>query len=238
MTAINVIRQASAVHVLSDGVFCDPDGVVCEIGPNAFELPHLPAVLAIRGPTHFMPFLVHRLARECRCFDDLIRRVVAAALEVYASFPMTLGTVGFGAVEPGFELVVAGWSTKRNKPESYLVAGVEPEFRQGRKRKAWELLELPEVLIAPRIGDAQIGSIRWTVPESAETFQPEVDGLKLLEAQRRLRGASDGHPQRGLAHRIGGFIQLATISPDGIVSRILQRWPDEVGRKIEPGGTG
>ena len=79
MAAINVIRQRQAVHILSDGAFCDPTGIVCEIGPNAFALPHLPAALAIRGSTHFMPFLVHRLSRECRSFDDMLGRIVPVA---------------------------------------------------------------------------------------------------------------------------------------------------------------
>ena len=83
MAAINVIRQNQAVHILSDGAFCDATGIVCEIGPNAFALPHLPAALAIRGSSHFMPFLVHRLSRECRSFDDMLPKIVPAALEVH-----------------------------------------------------------------------------------------------------------------------------------------------------------
>jgi len=31
MTAINVIRQSCAVHILSDGVFCNAEGIVCEL---------------------------------------------------------------------------------------------------------------------------------------------------------------------------------------------------------------
>ena len=73
--------------------FCDAAGIVREIGPSAFVLPHLPAALAIRGSSHFMPFLVHRLSRECRSLDDLLSKIVSAALEVHISFPMTFGTL-------------------------------------------------------------------------------------------------------------------------------------------------
>src|SRR5580693_9193333 len=87
MTAINVIRQNQAVHILSDGAFCDATGIVCEIGPNAFALPHLPAALAIRGSTHFMPFLVHRLSRECRSFDDGLGKIAEFASRAGAGSP-------------------------------------------------------------------------------------------------------------------------------------------------------
>jgi hypothetical protein len=52
------------------------------VGPNAFALPHLPAAFAIRGASHFMPFLAHRLSRECRSFDDVLKKIVRTAREV------------------------------------------------------------------------------------------------------------------------------------------------------------
>jgi hypothetical protein len=121
MTAINTIRQSHTVHIVSDGAFCNDDGIILEIGPNAFPLPHIPAAVAIRGATHFLPFLIYRLCRDCGSFDELLSKIVGAALEVHISFPMMLGTLGFGNVTPDFDLVVVGWSAARGKPESYLV---------------------------------------------------------------------------------------------------------------------
>src|ERR1700680_914459 len=147
MTAINTIRQSHAVHILSDGAFCNDDGIILEIGPNAFPLPHFPAAVAIRGATHFLPFLIYRLCRDCGSFDELLSKVVGAALEVHISFPMMLGTLGFGNVAPDFDLVVAGCSAARGKPESYIVTS-RPNEIQGHSTKGWGLVELPEVLIA------------------------------------------------------------------------------------------
>ena len=151
MAAINVIRQRQAVHILSDGAFCDATGIVCEIGPNAFALPHLPAALAIRGSTHFMPFLVHRLSRECRSFDDMLGKIVQVALEVHVSFPMAFGTLGYGSIEPDFDIVAVGWSKGRGVPASYLVCSHDRAVAQGLTATAWQLVELPDVLIAPPI---------------------------------------------------------------------------------------
>jgi hypothetical protein len=235
MAAINVIRQRQAVHIVSDGAFCDATGIVCEIGPNAFALPHLPAALAIRGSSHFMPFLVHRLSRECRSFDDMLPKIVPAALEVHGSFPMAFGTLGYGTIEPDFDIVAVGWSKARDAPASYLVSSQDRPVAQGLAAKAWELVELPDVLIAPPIAEKQISAVGWNVPYSPESFRPDVDGVALLKAQRLSRRELDPRSgMRGQVYVVGGFIQLTTVSSHGVNSDVLHWWPDTVGRRIEP----
>ena len=235
MAAINVIRQRHAVHILSDGAFCDAAGIVCEIGPNAFALPHLPAALAIRGSTHFMPFLVHRLSRECRSFDDMLGRIVPVALEVHVSFPMAFGTLGYGSIEPDFDIVAVGWSKSRGVPASYLVCSHDRAVAQGLTAAAWQLVELPDVLIAPPIAEKQISAVGWELPYSPESFRPDVDGVSLLKVQRLSRRQLDvSSGMRGQVYVVGGFIQLTSVSAHGVSSDVLHWWPDEVGRRIEP----
>jgi hypothetical protein len=234
MTAINVIRQANAVHVLTDGIVCNSEGVISEIGPNTFTLPNLPAALAIRGPTQFMPFLVHRLSRECQSFDELLKNIVPAALDVHMSIPMTLG---YGEVRPNFDLVVAGWSNERGRPESFVMTNQEPRDQIGLATAAWQLMRLPDVSIAPSVGMAQIKSVGWRVPESAEAFQPSIDGIKLLHAQRLSKGLRPALPNRD-TDSVGGFVQLTTVHAHGISSTLLHRWPDRVGQRIALGQTG
>jgi hypothetical protein len=228
MTAINVVRQANAVHVLTDGIVCDAEGVISEIGPNIFMLPNLPAALAIRGPSQFMPFLVHRLSRECQSFDELLKNVVPAALDVHISIPMTLG---YGDVRPNFDLVIAGWSNERGRPESFVMTNQEAREQVGLATAAWQLMHLPDVSIAPSVGVAQIESVGWRVPESAEAFQPSIDGVKLVRAQRLSKGLRPAVPNRDI-DSVGGFVQLTTVHAHGINSTILHRWPDRVGQRI------
>jgi len=235
MAAINVIRQKEAVHIISDGAFCDNTGIVYEIGPSAFALPHLPAALAVRGSSHFMPFLVHRLSRECRSFDDLLAKVARAALEVHTSFPMTFGTLDYGTMQPDFDLVAVGWSKTRKAPASYLISSHDRVVAHGLTSNAWQLLELPEVLIAPPIAERQITTSGWKVPYSVEAFRPDIDGVALLKAQRLSRRELDERSgARGQIHVVGGFIQVTTVSASGVNSNVLHWWPDEVGRIIEP----
>ena len=235
MTAINVIRQRQAVHIVSDGAFCDDTGTVCEIGPTAFALPHLPAALAIRGASHFMPFLVHRLSRECRSFDDVLTKITRTVREVHLSFPMAFGTLGYGTIEPDFDLVTVGWSKTRGAPASYLVSSHDRVVAHGLATSAWQLVELPDVLIAPPIAEQQITAAGWKVPYSAESFRPEIDGVALLKAQRLSRRELDPRlGMRGHVYVVGGFIQVTSVSSHGVSSDILHWWPDKVGRKIEP----
>ena len=235
MAAINVIRQKQAVHIISDGAFCDASGIVREIGPSAFVLPHLPAALAIRGSSHFMPFLVHRLSRECRSLDDLLSKIVSVALEVHISFPMTFGTLEHGTIEPDFDLVVVGWSKARAGPASYLVSSHDRVVARGLTSNAWQLLELPAVLIAPPIAEKQIAATGWSVPYSVESFRPDVDGIALIKAQRLSRRELDDRSGvRGQAYAVGGFVQITSVSAHSVSSDVPYWWPDQVGRRIEP----
>ena len=54
-------------------------------------------------------------------------------------------------------------------------------------------------------------------------------GVAILEVQRRAK-----NPLLG-AFAIGGLAQLTTVTPDGVSSSVIHRWPnDHVGHMIEP----
>ena len=54
-------------------------------------------------------------------------------------------------------------------------------------------------------------------------FDVADHGVKLTDAQRRT------YPDM-----IGGFMQLARVTREGISSRIIHRWPDEIGKRLAP----
>ena len=181
-----------------------------------------------------MPFLVHRIGRECRAFDDLLPKLARTAYDVHISFPMMFGTLGLGKVEPDFELVVVGWSLARGGPTSWILSTHDRTMAGGRALKPWELTELPEVLIAPPINESSL-STGWTAPASAQHFRPEEDGLALLKAQRlSRRELPDSRTGIVSSHIVGGFVQLTSVTARGVNASILHWWPDEIGRKINP----
>jgi hypothetical protein len=175
-----------------------------------------------------MPFLVHRLSRECQSFDELLKRVVSVALEVHMSVPMTFG---YGEVRADFDLVVAGWSEERGRPESFIMTNQEESDQFAMTNNVWQLIALPDVLIAPTVGVAQIQAVGWRVPESAEAFQPSIDGTKLVCAQRLSKGQRPAIRIRDI-DSVGGFVQLTTVHSHGVSSTILHRWQDRLGQRI------
>jgi hypothetical protein len=235
MTALNIIRQGEIVHIISDGVFCDSNGIVCELAPNTWSLPHLPAAIGISGSPHIMPFLVNRLGRECRSFDDIPNKIVPIALDVHISFPMTYGNFGWGDVRPEFDLVAAGWSEARRRPVSYLVTRSNRSTGSPHSGGFWEVIELPDALIAPPVSKQTFALAGWNLPDSPQTFRPESDGIRLLETQRLSPvPINPKEPDGNHGFVVGGFVLLTSISANGVSERVLHRWPDRIGRKIVP----
>jgi len=235
MSALNVIRQGDMVYIISDGVFCDRNGVVCDLGPNTWSLPHLPAAVGINGSPHFMPFLVNRLSRECKSFDDVPTKIAPIALDVHISFPMTHGNFGWGDISPEFDLVAAGWSETKRRPLSYLVTRSNRTIGSRPSAGFWEVIELSDALIAPPVSKETFASMGWKLPDSTRSFRPEIDGIKLLEAQR-LSAVPTDHlvPDGPRGFVVGGFVLLTSISASSVSERVLHRWPDRIGRKIVP----
>lgn len=61
-------------------------------------------------------------------------------------------------------------------------------------------------------------------------FDARKDGLALLELQRRI----PPQPWHFGFYGVGGKAMLTTISPTGVRSQILKRWPDKIGKPIRP----
>jgi hypothetical protein len=121
------------------------------------------------------------------------------------------------AARPDFEIVVARIS-KATGPSAYIVASHD------RYGEPWTILDLGGLSVTPSpeavhriIGDIAFG-------RSADQLDPIVHGLAVLEAQRAVDAGA----------LVGGFAQLTTIDSTGVRSRVIRRWPDEIGKLIAP----
>lgn len=118
-----------------------------------------------------------------------------------------------------FEIYVGGWS-ETSGPDSYVVtsrsdtAGVKP----------WTLAQASEVCGAPMDAESQ-GEWLAMLPQNplASAIRPEVEGLALMEIQRKRTFESKSAAPPG--SYVGGYCQLTTIRRDAITTRILRRWP-------------
>jgi hypothetical protein len=218
MTAINVIRQANAVHVLTDGASYDHNGVMAFPGPKVWPMPHLNCVLAVSGSRMAPGMLVEGLSAVADTFDELRANAVDAFRTISDAFTASGAPLG---------MVVAGWGAAG--ADSYVVAnhGKYPGIKPFTVTTTGPIAIMPQIEVqawADAIGRNIAG---------ADDLDPAVDGLKLLELQRRAKVPVASNPAVQ-AKIVGAFAQLTTVKRDGEIStRILKRWDDHAGTKVD-----
>ncbi|MGX1786135.1 hypothetical protein ACWIGM_05320 [Bosea sp. NPDC055332] len=202
------------------GLFTN-DGTVSAILSKAYCLPHLCAVISSRGSCYFANQLILAINHSFSTFEGLIGGLSAVFRTQYETHESTIALAG-----ASFELWLAGWSHVRKAPESYAIASHGlTVHHHGVSAAPWEITRLNNRSIVPR--DAKFD--RRLAAYSIET--PEELGIAVAECQRQLRGTTPhGVEITGLA----GFIQHSTVNRDGISTRILKRFPDEVGKHVAP----
>lgn len=219
MSAITIIRQRNAVHVLADGGFYVRE-VYRGISIKAWPLPHLSAVVAFRGTMGIPPILASTLS-QLPTFADLKANIVAMLRDATAAAAPYLG-----GTPPTIHCLVGGIGP--DGPDSYAVATPDVPGMP-----AWEMVELGPFAAAP--GDEQIQAEIWKALPNVygpDDIDPVRDGRAILEAQRRCRISLPG--ETGTAHLVGGFGQLCTVTADEITTKIIVRWPDVIGHPITP----
>jgi hypothetical protein len=125
---------------------------------------------------------------------------------------------------PDFEVIIAGWSDARG-PEAYLLPTHD---RYG--GRPFETVPLEGVTCFPNDETVHPEIVKVLAGLQADDVDPERHGLAIMEIQRAHPFVHEGFSDRFCS--VGGFAQLTTIRPDGIVSRILRRWPDVVGERL------
>ena len=85
-------------------------------------------------------------------------------------------------------------------------------------------------MMAP--GDASIQQAALAALPPGVTCAAEMDaardGLAMVRAQRNARLLDSGQPV------VGAFVQLTTVTRDGISTRILHRWAEDWGEPTVP----
>jgi hypothetical protein len=213
MSAMNVIRNADGLTILTDGACYDTSGVVQCICSKIIILPHLSAVVAARGLLSLLPALFE-IAWVCRDFDELRSRIQ----ENIHSLPLGPG---------GAEVVVAGYA--RDVFEIFMLPIHDIYAAEGYPFGV--MTPVPGHLIQPSLDPAVAAQIGWRIPvtdlmgHAWNNFNVERDGLRLMECQR--------HDGNG-GFLVGGFVQATVLTRSGISSSIIHTWPDQVGCRIEP----
>lgn len=234
MSALNCIRLSDAAVVCTDAAVYDAEGVIWRIAPKAMSMPHLRAVMATRGPALTTPIFAIELGGCYRTFDALVAGVEKDFATLCEKHADTLSE----DENPRIEMLLAGWSDERDRPESYMIcsgdADVVPAELIGAAIEplSMKLMELPADMYSPAIP-------RDVLDRSGLMFgevNVQVDLLfrAALELQRDIRHSNGpGH----LARLVGGFGLIHVVTKEGVNERVICRWDDHLGEPIDIAAT-
>lgn len=239
MTAVNYVRQRDALHFITDGAAYSPSGVLLGVTQKATAFAHLPAVFCIRGPVAARGMLTN-LTRVAT-FDAMVADFELEFEREFEHCASALTDTGL----PDVEMMFGGWSEAAQEFQVYMIsscdgadriAAEQLEARQGLAMPdaAFKLKRLEDVAaIAPNVPVSEI-SIAYGRPLASIDDIRDIDefGIVLLELQR-ARLISNA-PGLSPCCNIGGFGQVTTITRDAVSSRIICRWPDQVGEMMCP----
>lgn len=220
MPVVNILNTGDAVHMFTDGGAFAQDGTLADIINKAHHLPHLHAVITSRGSYWFMNRMVSAIIERFTGFEELVSGISTLFREQYERHADTIAES-----EISFEIWICGWSSERNRPESYgLRSHGLTHAVHGVDAAPWMLASVHNMNLpwdwdcATRLAGQPIETV-------------EDCGVAIAESQRQFRGVSpNGIEVTGIA----GFIQQSTVTRDGVASKILKRWPDKVGELVSP----
>jgi hypothetical protein len=217
MTALNLIVQRDAAHLITDGAFYSDDGVPLFFASKAWSYGHVKAAFGISGRVDalFAQDLVNAspIASQAelkRFMADFARLVTARNDELHPE--------SAGQPANGLRLAGVAWNEEKGWPEG------------------WAIGTYGHGVGSAKDGVLYVGGAGWVQPqfpgEAAfldrwADLDPVEDGRAILTAQRSWAHGPDR--PAGPALSVGGFGELISVSKDGVtVSRIID-WPDRVG---------
>src|SRR5262245_18497962 len=199
MSALNVVKLRDRVIVVTDAASYSADsGIVMGFGVKQATLPHLPAVIGVRGAPLAVAQYAHFLGFRVQSFDALVAGIEAALPDVTRQVQRLCAAHDGrrGVDEP---IDIAGWSRARNRPESYTIAvsanpvfslkTLEDEKPESMARaiqsEPYNLYPLKGIMYGPLVSDEACeasGILNVSQLSEAEQWRAMI---RLLQAQRR-----------------------------------------------------
>lgn len=202
MSAIAVLLEKQRAHVISDTAAT----MGCKLWGHcvkALPVPHMNMVVAVRGNTRSVS-TIHRLVAE---YDDLDQMLAQA--------PLRLRAVGglMAKLWPsryGFEVIIAG--VREGKAFAW--------FLSSRHGYVWQNVDGACVCGATDALAIEVAIEGFDI-DRRDTRNLDAAAVRLLDLQRQA-----------CAGTVGGFGQITTVGQGVITTRIVKRWPDQLGKKL------
>jgi len=229
MTAAIVAKQRDRIHIATDAaIYRQGEGVVA-FGSKVTTVPHWPGCITGAGNAAAGPLFAPALGRLFSTWDLMIDGWTNAIQEIQnlaGAFELSHATI-----------IMAGISEKRG-PESFtfqttltLPPGTTAEEAEASPyyQPPFALVKLPDHICTPVPPPAM--SIAANFEGIATNDDPDVcvwSLRKVLEMQRQM-------PLPDGVGGIGGWVELTTVSAEGVTQRVLRSWPeDKIGGPLRP----
>lgn len=218
MSAFIALAYNDRVEILSDGACCTPEGIFIRAQRKIWAAPELPLAVTAVGAVSEIDPLVSIIMEACR-FGS-----VDTALDL-----LRTGFEKFGPVdcERKYVIVIACVS-ERFGPTIWTYAnrplGDAPMHRLHLSRGAESM--------GPGLDAAEVEAIG--LPHDWANDGLRAHGLDLFEAMRRKPGSSPFEPEREPGFYIGGHVDHAVVSAEGVSVERIREWPDVPGERIAP----
>lgn len=214
MTAINVVVQADAAYLLTDGALYDRQGKVRALCSKVLIAETMRFALAPSGRCNSNEIAaalegagVETQAQAMAALPNIARRLAATNRAV--------------TDEPDLCLFVVLWSDRTDEPQGWMLStGPMPHWG--------DFAPCTWLPIDSMIGtDRPLGDVLNQPDANPATIDMERDGRAIIEHQRRTV-FEDGR------YYVGGHGELVRVDRSGVRQSILCRWPDQVGAVIRP----
>ena len=225
MTAINCFTQPDAAYLLTDGAVTERDGTLADIGRKVHLLPDLRMAVAWSGRLLHdnLEAAVDVSTDQARALASLPRACQRLVAINQQDLPGATS-----ADEVGVRLHAAIWSDEKDEPQIWAVHSDNHRF--GPRYPPYSLVRLSMTLdsMPEQLTEIFGRPVNLASPES---FSAMVDGVTLLEAQRKEPWI---HDDGALVFAIGGHGALTAVSRTGVDYHVLCEWPDKIGEPIKP----
>lgn len=240
MSSIVCVRGSDGIMLVSDGITYNDEGVI--LGTRVSKVTPLVewnAVIGNVGAGMVTQAFRNRLEAWPQNFDDIKGCAVNYLDDIYNQYRMQ--NYGYS---PDFTFILAGWSEEHSEYQSFVVSshdrfgdvlGASGELET---LPAWEL-RTPQWFWAstcpPPEYCKQFG-IDWQSDVGICGAANSTDlAMRVLCANRAMSGPKDQLLTDDEGHyAVGGFIQMTILRKDSIEQRIIHRWPDEWGTRVDP----
>ncbi len=225
MSVINSMAQGKRAYLFADRAITDQQGLLIGTMCKFIKGTNFPWAMSYSGHGDLCGIdpngLIHALNRYPL---DTPRKLADALVSALRDMTAANPARSIGAH-------LAAWSSKLGRPvlmfadnDGRHFPGMLPAFQIG---------EGTHLVQGTRTVIEYLG--REVDFEDPRSFDPLVDGLKLMQAQRDLERFERAYETP--AHRIGGGCEVAIVGRRGVQLKTLWEWPDKLGEMIDPVGT-